>query len=48
MKKSSFNQPRIRALEMLRDTLLPKLMSGVVRVTLHAATLAWRVRYEIY
>ena len=33
------NQSQINTLENLRDTLLPKLMSGVVRVTQHAATL---------
>ena len=37
--KLSKNKSKIFILENLRDTLLPKLMSGVVRVTLHAATL---------
>jgi type I restriction enzyme S subunit len=32
MKKIKFNLTQIRTLEKLRDTLLPKLMSGVVRV----------------
>ncbi|MGB3614609.1 MAG: hypothetical protein WBA10_12520, partial [Elainellaceae cyanobacterium] len=33
-RKVDFNQTRIRTLEKLRDTLLPKLMSGEVRVDL--------------
>ncbi len=39
MTKSSSNQSQIHTLKKLRDTLLPKLMSSVVRVTQHAATL---------
>jgi type I restriction enzyme S subunit len=35
MKKLA-NQKQIRTLETLRDTLLPKLMSGEVRVHLNA------------
>ena len=34
LKKIKFNQSQIRTLEKLRDTLLPKLMSGEVRVAL--------------
>ena len=32
MEKIRYNQTQIRTLENLRDTLLPKLMSGEVRV----------------
>ncbi len=32
IKKSEYNQAQIRTLTQLRDTLLPKLMSGEVRV----------------
>jgi len=31
-KKIEFNKTQIRILEKLRDTLLPKLMSGEVRI----------------
>jgi len=34
LKKIKFNHAQIRTLEKLRDTLLPKLMSGEVRMLL--------------
>ena len=43
--KIKTNQKQIRTLETLRDTLLPKLMSGEVRVK-YVTTDTWKRRYE--